>query len=326
MKNVLFPKELKGLWAAIPTPFDRQGRLALDTLKINVGRYTEVPLDGVYTTDSDGEFYALELEEFKQLISTFSQAMQSTDMAVSVGVTWSNTAGIIDRIKVCLDNGISSVHVAFPYWMPLSCGDMLHFWEDLAKAAPDARWIHYNTGRAHKVLNGSDYATIYKYFPENLIGSKLGSFNFLEIADCIGQTPQLGHLAVDYTTVPAMMLGARGTCSYWANTLPFWTRQKMDLCLLNRWEEGMQMQKRLLIWESRYTSLLRKSGYLHGVIGKARSALTGFLKDSGYTRPPYYPVSQELFSEFKQAFEQYWSGEIKEHQEMLQEKEMCLTS
>jgi 4-hydroxy-tetrahydrodipicolinate synthase len=298
--------DLKGLWAAVPTPWDKDGKVALDVLERNVARYVDIPLDGVYTTDSDGEFYALELEEFRLLAKAFSRAISQTRMTAAMGVTWSHTQGIIDRMKAGLDCGINAFHIAFPFWMPMSSSDHEHFWEDLARAVPEGRWIHYNTPRGHRVLKGKDYARLAAQYPEQMIGSKIGSINLFDIVDCISSSPQLAHLTVDYMTVPAMMVGAAGTCSYWANTLPRWTRKMTDLCIQKEWEEAMGMQNFLLIWEARYVAPLREAGHLHGIVGKARGALTGFLEDSGYTKPPYYPVPENLMHELQEAFDVYW--------------------
>jgi dihydrodipicolinate synthase/N-acetylneuraminate lyase len=232
--------------------------------------------------------------------------MKPTPMAAAVGVTWCSTKGIIDRIRVCLDHGIRAVHVAFPFWMPVNARDMDRFWNDLAEAAPEARWIHYNVSRVNRMLEGADYVRLSKQYPEQLIGTKMGTMDILGLADCITSTPQLAHLTVDYATVPVMMLGGKGVCSYWVNTMPSWTRRLFDLCLERQWEAAMTMQKQLLVWEANYVKPLRQAGHLHGVIGKARGALSGFLEDNRVTRAPYYPVGDELFAQFKKDFEKYW--------------------
>ncbi len=307
--KVTTAEELKGLWGAIPTPWSREGKIVRETLEINIGRYAQVPLDGVYTTGSDGEFYAIERDEFETLARTFGRAMEKTSMGAAMGVTWSHTQGVIDRMKIGLEHGIHAFHVAFPFWMPLAPSDIPRFWEDLATQVPEARWIHYNTPRGHRVLHGADYAKLAADFPDHFIGTKLPFDESSEIVDCIRSAPNVSHFTVEYTTVPGMRVGARGTYSYWANTLPHWTRRMTDLCLEEKWEEAMAMQQRLLTWEAKYTKPLRDAGHLHGVIGKARGALSGFLEDTGYTRPPYYPVKESLLEEYKAAFAEYWKDE-----------------
>ena len=320
MQNVRNARDLKGLWAAVPTPWDDGGRFDAATLERNVERYADIPMDGVYTTDSDGEFYAIELDEFKRVTGVFAKAMDRTDMAVAAGVTWCNTQGIIDRMRVCLDNGIRCFHVAYPFWMPLSPTDVSRFWEDLASAVPQGRWVHYNTPRAGLLMKGKDYSWIAESHPEQLVGVKMGTVDVVAMAECItgapqgdpgaaGAAPSLAHLGTDYVTVYAMMLGAVGVCSYWANTLPRWTRRMMDLCLAKKWDEARHMQNRLLEWETLHIAAWREAGHLHGIIGKARASLSGWLEENRVSRAPYYPVDDALFAKVKAEFDRFWAGE-----------------
>ncbi len=310
MRSVRTAGDLKGLWAAAPTPFDASGRFDSGAFEHNIERYAEIPMDGVYTTDSDGEFYAVERDEFERVIAAFARAMEPTGMAAAAGVTWCNTAGIVDRMRICRDHGIVCCHVAYPFWMPLSRNDVSRFWDDVARAVPEARWVHYNTPRTGLTMTGRDYARLHEAHPERLIGVKLGTTDALAMAECIGGAPRLSHLAGgDYATLFAAMLGAAGVCSYWANTLPRWTRRLVDHCLAGEWEAARPMQKRLLEWEARHVSIWREAGHLHGIVGKARGALSGWLEGGRFSRAPYYPIDEALFARVKREFDRYWEGE-----------------
>jgi hypothetical protein len=83
----------------------------------------------------------------------------------------------------------------------------------------------------------------------------------------------------------------------------------MYACLANRWEEARQFHEKLIRWELAHIAPLRAAGHLHGIISKARAALTDFLVDSGYTQPPYYPISGAMMTELKRAFDHYWADE-----------------
>jgi dihydrodipicolinate synthase/N-acetylneuraminate lyase len=160
------------------------------------------------------------------------------------------------------------------------------------------------------MLIGQDYARLAATYPEQFIGSKQGATDLVQLAEIIGESSQLAHFVVEYNLVPGFLLGARGVYSYWVNTLPTWERHWVNLCLAGEWEAAWQMQMKLLRWERTYVARIRKAGYHHGIIGKARAALSGFLEDSGQTRAPYYPVEQELQTWLKRAFEEYWKDEI----------------
>lgn len=303
-------QELHGLWAAMPWPWDAGGKLDERALRVNLESYAGVPVDGTYITDSDGEFYAIELPEFEQLVGAFARHGRETGLSLQAGVTWSNTQGIIDRIRVCVDNGIRMVHVAFPYWMPIRRDEMKRFWEQLAKAEPTAQWIHYNTARSHLTLRGEDYEWVASNYPEQLIGTKLVSQSPYDLADCIQRTPHIAHFVTDFAAVTGYMAGARGCYSFWVNTLPRWTRELIDVCTEKDWERARVMLNKFLEWETRYMDPVFREGYLHGIIGKARAGLSGFLEDEGVTRAPYDPVPQETRARLQEAFDAFWKHEI----------------
>jgi len=310
MQPIESAADVHGLWAAIPMPWTAAGWLDESMLARNVDRLAAARVDGIYTTDSDGEFYAIELDEFRQVAAAFARAMTAVDCRAQVGVTWTNTRGIIDRMRVCIDLGINTFHICYPYWMPLNAGDVQRFWADLAEAAPAARWIHYNTPRGHVRMAGAEYRRLAADYPQQFIGTKLGTQNFLELTDIIGATPHLSHILTDFTVVPGMMLGGRGTYSFWVNTLPRWQRRLVDLCEQREWEAAMAMQRKFNLWESTCVEPHVRRGYLHGIIGKARAAASGFLEDDGHTRAPYQPMPAADVKQLAADFNQWWTEEL----------------
>jgi dihydrodipicolinate synthase/N-acetylneuraminate lyase len=312
MIDIQTAAQLSGLWSAIPSPWTASGTLDEGILGRNIEKLAAVPCDGIYTTDSDGEFYAMELDEFRAFVATFARYMRGAPCGVQVGVTWTNATGILDRIKACLDHGISAVHVGFPYWMPLNCDDVQRFWETLAQGAPRAQWIHYNTPRCHVRMTGADYRDLAAQYPEQFIGTKLGTQNFYELSETIAASPNVAHFVTDFMTLPAMLLGARGVYSFWVNSLPRWQRQLVDHCLARRWDDAAPLQLKFNHWEQRCVEPVVARGYLHGIIGRARAAAAGFLDDSGVCREPYGPVPPDIAAQLAADFRNWWAEEIRE--------------
>jgi len=303
---------LHGVWAAVPTPWDAAGSLAEGILERNIDRYAGAAVDGVYTTDSDGEFYAIELDQFRHLVDVFARRMQCHGLEAAVGVTWSHTAGIVDRINVALEAGISIVHVAFPAWMPLAPGDIDRFFSDLAGAAPGARWVHYNTSLSRILLTGKDYARLAATYPEQLIGTKQGATDLMQFAEIIEESPQLAHFGVEYNAVLTYVLGGKGVYSYWVNVLPGWERTWIDACEAGDWEMAWRMQRKLWLWERTYIApTIRQAGHASGILGKARAALSHFLEDTGNTKAPYYPVNPEMLTSVRDSFRRFWADELR---------------
>lgn len=305
--NALAKTTLNGLWAALPTPWTTSGKLDEKALWKNCERLARAKVAGVYTTDSDGEFYAIELAEFVQLAQIFSRACVELGLQAQMGVSWCNTQGVIDRVRVAYQVGIPTVHIALPSWTPLTASDVARFFEDLASAQPEARWIHYAHPVTSPTLSGKDYVRLTTQFPDQLIGTKLTTKNIFDLSDIIGHTPDLAHFVIDSTMLVGMLLGARGCYSYWVNTLPSWHRAWFDTCLRGEWNKAAIFHKKLLLWEVDYITKIRTFGN----VAKSRVALTPFLEDSRISKAPYYPVPFQRQEELLRAFQQYWREELR---------------
>ena len=310
--RTLKPSTLKGLWSAILSPWGSDGKIDQGILQRNCRKLAAARVDGIYTTDSDGEFYAIELGEFKDLARAFARAIEPTGIDAAIGVTWSHTQGIIDRIKAACDAGIPNVHVAFPFFMPLALADIDRFFGDLAEAVPEARWIHYAHARCGPILTGRDYARLSKHYPDQFIGTKIPTGDVSALTEILANSEHLAHFICEYTILPGILLGAKGCYSYWVNVLPRWHRAFFDACLNGRWEAAANYHKKLIKWERSGVQPLREAGHRHGIIGKARAELTGWLEETGSTRAPYTPVSKELRTRMKEAFDRYWADEIRQ--------------
>ena len=87
MLSGLTRKNLHGVWAAISTPFDEHDRFDEGALRENMRRLHAARVHGIYTTDSDGEFYAIELDEYRRIVDVFADEAQRLGVPTQVGVT-----------------------------------------------------------------------------------------------------------------------------------------------------------------------------------------------------------------------------------------------
>jgi 4-hydroxy-tetrahydrodipicolinate synthase len=304
---------LHGVWAAIATPFDDHDRFDEDVFRENIRRLYGAGVHGIYTTDSDGEFYAIELEEFKRIVKVFADETQRLGFPTMVGVTWCNTQGIIDRLKYAAAQGILGAHVGHPFFMPMSPESYRAFWVDVQQATPD--WfalVHYNTPRLHNYRRGPDYARLLEV--PNLVGTKHVGSDFPEFLTLMDSVPQLSHFTGEHAMTPYMMFGARGVYSWFVNFNPRYMLDWYDDIMSQRWDLARHRQERMhaFILAKR---ILEGTGNLHGIIGKATAAASTFLVEANRTRPPYLPISSEIVQQFRRIVEAeftdlLWQGEV----------------
>jgi dihydrodipicolinate synthase/N-acetylneuraminate lyase len=312
MHERLTRDNLHGVWAAIATPFDADDRFDASIFRENVRRLHAAGVHGIYTTDSDGEFYAIELDEFKRIVDVFADEAQRLGVPTQVGVTWCHTQGMLDRLRYAAARGILGAHVGHPFFMPMTPHSYHAFWQDVRRAVPE--WfalIHYNTPRVHNYQYGPAYAVLAHEVP-NLIGTKHVGSDIPEFLTLMACAPQLSHFTGEHAMTPYMMFGARGVYSWFANFNARYMVAWYDDIVHTRWEQARQRQERMhaLILAK---DVLTGPGNLHGIVGKAFTAASPFLVSDNRTRRPYLPIPDETVQQFRRIVEErfpdlLWQG------------------
>jgi 4-hydroxy-tetrahydrodipicolinate synthase len=303
MAERLTRENLHGVWAAIATPFDEQDRFDEGVLRENLRRLAAAGVHGVYTTDSDGEFYAIELDEFRRIVDVFADETQRLGIPTQVGVTWCNTRGMLDRLRYAAARGILGAHVGHPFFMPMTPESYRAFWEDVRQAVPEHfALIHYNTPRVHNYQFGPDYAVLLEQVP-NLIGTKHVGSDVPEFLTLMACAPELSHFTGEHAMTPFMFLGARGVYSWFVNFNARYMVEWYDEIVRGNWEAARQRQNRMHAF-MRATDILEGSGNLHAIMGKAVTAASSFLVPANRTRRPYLPIPNETVAQFRRVVEE----------------------
>jgi 4-hydroxy-tetrahydrodipicolinate synthase len=300
MRSGLTRQNLHGIWAAIHTPFHDDGRIDFDTLRENIRRLHGAGVHGIYTTDSDAEFYAIELDEFRQLAGVFAAECVRLNFPSMMGVTWINTEGVAQRLKVAAERGIMGAHVGFPFWMPLNEPSRLQYWRDVSDAVPDRfALIHYNTARQQHVLAGADYRALQEIFPK-VAGAKYPQNGADVFADVTTQAPELSFFVAEPVLAPFYLLGARGCNSWITGYNPKYMLDLWDDLTNARWDAALAKNRRIVAFAAMAGSTLTETGNHHGILTKAIAAASPFLVHGNrFSRKPYMPVSDAACAAFK---------------------------
>lgn len=303
MRERLTRENLHGVWAAIATPFDGDDRFDEGTFRENVRRLHAAGVHGIYTTDSDGEFYAIELDEFRRIVDVFAGETQRLGVPSMVGITWCNTQGMIERAAHAADRGILGAHVGHPFFMPMTPESYRAFWQDIRGAVPDSfALVHYNTPRVHNYRYGPDYAVLAQEVP-NLIGTKHVGADVGEFLTLMACAPELSHFTGEHAWTPYALFGARGVYSWFANfNAPYMMAWYEDLAQ-GRWEAARRRQERIHALIAA-CEILRGSGNVHGIVGKALSAASSFLVPHNRTRRPYLAIPDQTVRRFRRVVEE----------------------
>lgn len=290
---MLSRENLAGIWAGLPTPFTDSGDLDVERLAENIHRVCQFDVGGVYGLGGAGEFYALELDEFKRVTDTFVREGRSAGKPVQIGVTWSHTRGVIQRMAYAQQAGVDAVQVAFPYWFSLSQEDAHRFFRDITAACPGLPIVHYNSAHAGRVLDPADYQRLENEMPE-LIGTKFLSQDAYAWQTLTTEAPRLAHFTAPEMALPtAMMYGARGGYSIYILVVPELMLRYYRLCQERRWDEASAIAGRIAAFFADAIRPLLRKGYADCALDKATADMAGLLLPSGDPRPPYCPLSPQ---------------------------------
>lgn len=293
---MLTKDQLKGMWISVPTEWDEFGKFDEATFRKEIAMLIESGVHGLYTTGSTGEFFTLDMEEYKQITDVFLDETNGK-VPVQVGANWFNTRDTIARMRYARDKGADAVQICFPSWFSTCQEDYDQFLVDLYEAVPDIPMIHYNVTHTKKLFRGTDYKRILPRVP-SLIGTKAAVpvTDFLELQV---NAPELCHFSGEHTFPITHLFGAKGMYSSWYMMNPNFFHTYYNLCCEGKYKEASNITLRLITWHTAAVDPLIDLGYKHAVLDKAFVEIGGWLPGNRYTRKPYSPLPDNLFNELK---------------------------
>jgi 4-hydroxy-tetrahydrodipicolinate synthase len=288
---------IEGIWAGLTMAWDEKDCLDETTYRTNAERLCRAQIHGIYTTGSTGEFYALDFDEFRQMVDIQAEICGAWGMPLQIGCCADSTRKVIRLLEYAAQKPrVGAVQVVLPYWMELNDQEVLQFFKDLYAACPEMPLVHYNIPRAKRFLTGPDYQRILQAVP-TLVGVKftMAGTHFGSLQQALLMTPQLSYFVSEDLLGSAMMLGARGSYSSLVCTNPKFMLTLYEHARCARWAEALKMQAFIAKFFDEVTSLIesRSEGTSDPVFDKGLAVASGCLLGSTRTRAPYIGWREE---------------------------------
>ena len=278
-------RHLSGVWAAVPIPWNRGGRVDAGALRELVARYQAAGVHGVYSTGTDGEFHVLDLEAFEDVTAAFARAVADAGLPAQVGVSWINADGIYQRARVARELGFRCIQTTIPFWMPLNDGEILRFFNALADRFPDVGVVSYNTARTGRSLQAVDFRRLLDA-GSTVIGSKHEG-NDDELLASVSAAPEIRHFVVDGGIVPGLLLGASGMYSFVVNVSPGWAMRFWKRASTGDWAGAIRDKQTLGQFLAAFERVLGPSVTAWASHAKAAVACALMVDMPLAVRPPY---------------------------------------
>lgn len=211
--------EPKGIIPAMVTPLDDRDRINEPVLQSLVGYLIDAGVHGLFAIGSQGEFYALTIEEKKRIAEL---VVRETNGRVPVYI---GTGAVTTRESILLtamaeNVGADAVSIMTPFFISPSEDELYEHYAAIARSTRLPVLLYSNPGRAHVNISVKLVARLSEV--DNIVGIKDSSGDLSLTAEYIRNTDSGFSVLMGRDTLiyGALMYGARGAIAATANVAP----------------------------------------------------------------------------------------------------------
>lgn len=214
--------QLKGLYTAVITPFDEEGKVDVEGLRQNLRYQLLHQVDGVVVLGTTGEDPTLTAKEKEKIVEITLEELKGK-IAVWVGTGTYSTETTIANTKKAQEMGADGALLITPYYnKPTQEGLFRHF-AAICEKVSFPLCLYNNPGRTGQNLQTETLEQLMQ-FP-SIIAVKETSGNINQISDVIsmGRRRKSKFFVVsgdDPVTLPLMAFGGDGVISVASNLIP----------------------------------------------------------------------------------------------------------
>ncbi len=183
---------------SVVCPWDDGERLDEAVFRREIQHALEAGFRQIYVFGTAGEGYAVDGARFRRVIEVFGDELAGTDATPMVGVIGLSTANVLERLAVAYDLGFRAFQISLPSWSVLSDDEVVTFLTTVCGAYPDAVFMHYNTARVGRIVDGALYRRIVPLVP-NLVATKTMTADVAVVAGVVREAPELMHFLTEQT-------------------------------------------------------------------------------------------------------------------------------
>lgn len=285
------PFQLKGLAAAVYTPFKSNGDINFGVISEYIDYLVKDGVQNAFICGSNGEGISLTIQERKQVAETWKHENNGRLKALVLHV---GSGGIRETQELAAHAekvGVDAIASGPPYGVkPRNLEELALYLQKVASCAPTTPFYYYHLDMNNSVKFGDmeDFIEILQQIPiPTFCGIKFTSKDLAELARCCrhpaGYQIASGH---DPLLLPALAAGANVFISGTANF-----QGKLFSGIMDAFNGGdLQTATKLYDQLLKHSNIMRKYG--PGVaLGKAVTKLARF--DPGPPRSPLRPVTKE---------------------------------
>ena len=277
---------VSGIFPALTTPFEADGRVSVVGIQRNIGLYNRIGLSGYVALGSTGESVLLSREEGELVLATVKEAAAPGKILIA-GTGVESTAETIARTKRAASFGYQIALVKTPYYYKPGYRpeNFIQHYRAVADASPIPILLYSVPIFTNVTLEAPEIIALAQH--PNIIGIKDSSGSIQRIGEVVAGAPEYFQVLTGGASIiyPALAVGARGAILALADVLPEMCVELLQLFQQGRHAEARQLQLQLVGASRRFVSD-------PGIPGlKYAMELRGYA--GGVPRPPLLPLGGE---------------------------------
>lgn len=238
--------QMKGLYTAMITPFNKNGDLDEEGLRLNIRFQIENGVSGIVLLGTTGETPTLTMEEQERIVQIGVEECKNR-IQIIVGTGSYSTKETIKKTKMAQSLGADAALVVTPYYnKPTQEGIYLHY-KALSEETSLPICLYNIQGRTGQNIQVETLKKIGAL--PNILGIKESSGNLSQVDDVIQCFQDKKNFSIlsgdDNWILPIMALGGHGIISVASNIIPSKVRQLVDACSAGNFQLGRTIHQEL---------------------------------------------------------------------------------
>lgn len=274
---------VSGLITALLTPFDKFGEVKEDSLRSLVEFQIKGGVDGLFLCGTAGSGALMRPD---QRIKVFQTVMTQSNGRIKVlaHVGSTSTEEAVALAKKAADIGVDAIVAVPPFYMKPDEESIIDYFKTIAKSSDLPLYVYNIPGNTLNAVSPDMMLKLSEV--ENIVGVKDSSRDFINLLEYIRVLPKGFNVICgsDSYIYPAMLMGARGCITGYANPFPEIYSSFMKSIKNGDHEDAKKKQF--------YITELRKA-FQKPPLAPHYEALRLRGVDSGYPRPPLRPLKLE---------------------------------
>ena len=288
--------ELKGTFPVLVTPMTENQEIDIQALKRNLDWYLEIGMPGVCVLGSTGEFSSLSKEERKLIAES---ALKHIDgrMKCIIGTAAETTKDTIEYTKHAADNGADAVMIINPYYCLPNEEELIAHYTAVSNTVEIPIMVYNNPPHSGVDIKPKTIGKLFEI--KNVEYIKDASGDLRRISDFRRETQDGIKIFCggEDLTFENFMLGATGWICVSGNIVPY------EAKMIYEYIQSGEIDKAKEIFNKLYPLLFMLENS-NKPLARVKAAMKLLGKDSGPTRLPRLPLTEEELEEVKEVMKQ----------------------